>query len=209
MIRRLFLALLVVTAAIGAGSMGVAAQPDDESLFDMSVDGECESISCHVASFIGGFDAPDPGAWLQDVRDQEPTVDAEAGNLTTFVNEHNASLVTHSNDVLDHYNGSVQNTTYVLELTIANKEGDTTNTATRYFIAGADGENITSLQATNATTQTVDAEHTIGWHTAEQLNGDLRSYHDQYVTTGEIPGTTYVTKMVTRYNILEVTTGGA
>jgi len=207
--KRALLVAAVLVAAVAGAPMNVAAQEDDESLFSMTVDGECETITCHVASFVSGFDTPDPGAWLQDVRDQEPTVDAEAGNLTTFVNEHNASLVNHSNAVLDHYNGSVQNAAYVLELTVENKEGDTTNTATRYFIADADGENITSLQATNATNRSVDAEHTIGWHKAETLNSDLRSYHDQYVTTGEIPGKTYITKMVTRYNILEIATGGA
>lgn len=202
-------ALLVASAVFGPAALAspAAAQSDDSGLFEMSIREDCDGLTCSLGSWFVARNLPDFSAYSEDFRDEEPTVDVVSNNLTSFVNANNQSLLNHSNDVLDHYGATVRNTTYVLELTVENEEDDTTNRATRYFVATADGSNVTSLEATDSTNETVDRTHTLEWNQVEELNTDIRTYHSEYVETGEIPSKTYLGKMVARYDITEITTG--
>jgi len=208
MTRALTLAALLILATVGGAAItpaGVAAQEDD-GLFSMSVD-DCSSLSCQGAVWAASFDAPDPMDFIRDVQGTNPTVNEEANELQTFVNDHNESLLNQSNQVLEDYNATVQNTTYVLKLDVTDEEDGSTNVATRYFVAEADGENITAIRAVNETDLEADRTHELSWNEAEQLNSDVRSYNEEYVEPGETPDKIYITKMVARYNIAEVATG--
>jgi len=93
MIRRLFVALLVVTAAIGAGSMGVAAQSDDDGAFfdgliaDDDDQGILEEVGIWAAGATSGVSRT-YAAYLGE----EANATTYAKDFTTAFNEHNASL---------------------------------------------------------------------------------------------------------------------
>ena len=202
-VKRVLLALLVVCAAVGASTVGVAAESDDEGLFSMTVSDDSSALE-RLGAWVSGLEAPDPGAWIRDIRDQEPTPEEETGDLQTFVNANNESFVNHTNEVFDHYGANVSNTTYVLELTVENVEGDTTDRDTVRVVATADGSNVTSLSVADSTNETVDRTHTLGWNKAEDLNEDIRSYHENYVETGEVPSKAYIVRMASKYNVAEI-----
>ena len=83
-------------------------------------------------------------------------------------------------------------------------EGETIDTETVYVVATGDGSNVTSLELVNSTNETVDRTHTLGWNKAEELNEDIRAYHEDYVKTGEMPSKSYVVRMASKYNVAEI-----
>jgi len=201
--RRVLLALLFVLASVTAAPT-VAAQSDGEGLFSMTVDDSDDGILAGLGQELAGFDLPDPEAFITDLRDKEPTPGEEAGELQSFVNEHNDSFVDHSNQLLESKNATVRNTTYVLSLSIQNVEDGETIEETVYLVAKADGENITSAEVVDETNETVDRSHTLGWHQAEELNSDVRAYHEDYVAEDRLPSDAYLVRKALQYDVSEI-----
>ncbi|WP_049980257.1 hypothetical protein [Halolamina rubra] len=92
MIRRLVVALLVVTAAIGAGSMGVAAQSDDGAFFDgLIADDDDQGILEEVGIWVAGATSGASRTYAAYLGDGA-NASTYAEEFTTAFNEHNASL---------------------------------------------------------------------------------------------------------------------
>lgn len=170
--------------------ISAADATDDASLFEQlqalgglfmgGLGGVGDSISQRVASATG------------DV----PAAEQEAADLAAFVNGHNDSLVDHTNQVLDEYNGTVADTTYVLKVTVEGEDAD----ATRWFVATGDGEDITDTWATaTKPAETVDRTAELSVWEAEDLNADLREYRREYVAEDEVPPLGYYTRVGSQY----------
>lgn len=170
----------------------IASADSDDSLAEIEVD--VDDIDAWLAAAAGAWER----AQIAFARDtpavlggSEPGVEEQADRLDTFVDDHNGSLVEHTNEVLAEYNATVRNDTYVLLVEIADDVEDPSTTETVYIVATADGTNLTDLRATRTTDRTVDRSTTLGVHKATALNDDLRDYREEYVEPGTVPEQTY------------------
>jgi len=187
----LAVALLVATAAPAAA----ATDEDGESdlLLRITESASNTDLSAAASGFFGGRLAGVQSwgdKWSRILMGDRPNVTAQANQLQEFVNQHNEGLVDHTNRVADAYNATVYDTTYVLKVNVAD-EGRETN-QTRYLVATGNGANITSAHVQNATPNaSVDRTRELDVFAAEDLNADLRAYHEEYVEPGEVPPLQY------------------
>lgn len=196
--------LLLVGAALAGATGGVAAQSGDDpdGLFQANFTdemGAIEQARAMVSGLVPDFSAAN---YIADLRDEEPDASTQANRLQTYLNEHNQSFRTHTNDVLRKYNESVEvyNATYVLELHVANDPGtEKGENVTKYFVGHANGTAVTSYTVVNNTTHAVDRTETLDSFAAKSLNADVRDYHEQYVQTGEIPPKSYYVRLASTY----------
>lgn len=172
------------------GTVAEIVAPDDYGPAEAFLDG--------VRGFGGSA-----GLWLNRQLDSVPVVggdppdpDAEAADIRSFINDNNASLEAHTNDVLDEYDATVYNTTAVLEVTITSEAA---SDETFYVIAEADGENVTNVTAVTSTSKTVDRSEELDVYEAEALNEDLRAYHEEYVEEDEVPPVGYYVRTASKY----------
>jgi hypothetical protein len=204
----LLVGLLVLAAATPAP---VAAQADDDFV-ELDITDESGPIDSALAA-VGGIWARTTGSassWLTDVRDAEPTPSEQTEDLKTYLNERNETFIASTNQVLTEYDASIANATYVLELTVENTEGDTTESSTIYVVAEADGENVTSARVYDDTNATVDRSRTLSWDDAKLLNEDVRDYYDTYAEPGEVPPKSYLIGLASTYgNVSEITVSQA
>lgn len=206
-------AALVVVAALAGATAPAAAASDDsnDGLFTYTVekvtpDGWMAKASAALDGIGGIFSGVDLGDVAADALGNEPSPTKQATELKTFLNEHNASFTNHTNQVLDKYNASVSNTTYVLNLTVVDEVDEPTASETIYLVASANGENVTEYEVVNETNKTVDRKRVMDSFTAEDLNADVRAYYESYVKPGEIPEKGYYISKYGKYgDISEVT----
>ena len=203
---RFMTALSIVFAVLlltGAVATPAVADTDDDSNplaeFTVSDDADKTGLLAGILKGLGSRTFGGVGNFVTDLLNNEPEPSAEADEMQSFVNDHNASFVNHTNTVLDEYNASVRNATYVLELTVYNTEGTENHTATKYFVVSADGTNLTSGRIVDNTTKPVNASKALTVFQMQSLNGDIREYHDRFVETGEIPKQGYYVGLAAQY----------
>lgn len=200
--RRALLVAVLLLAATAPGTVAAQEDDDDDSLLEITTD----SIWVAVNALRGDAE----GWWIrQKARlGDPPEPAAQAEDLREFVNENDQQLVDHANLVIDEYNGSVANATYVLEVTVEeNKAGDA---STFYVIAEGDGSEVTSHEATTSTNETVDRESELTASEAEALVEDLEEYKDDYVDPGEVPTIGHLVRIGSKYtDIGEIRREGA
>lgn len=203
MTRRTINLLVVATllvATIAGASAPVAADNESDPPFQVEIGNQDAGVAETVLGALSGIiDRRSPGDFITDLRDKEPTPAEQTENIRTFVNEHNQSFVNHTNTVLEHYGANVSDTTYVLELEVINEEDTGTESSSIYFIASADGANVTDLHVKNSTSKNVDSSKTMSWSKAGDLDEDIREAHEEYVQTAEIPSEGYISEMYSKY----------
>jgi hypothetical protein len=180
----LLIATTPATAAGGTGLVTVETEDDGLAAFDRVAD--------VVWGALSGFS---PADMVRDVLGDEPDAKAEAAELRDFLTANSTSIIAHTNTVIEEYDASVGNSTYVVETTVS---GDT-GSGTLYVIAEGNGSAVTDYRVVKETSETVDAERTLSAFEAEDLNADLRAYHDEYVTTGEVPSKDYYAQMAGKH----------
>lgn len=183
MIRRLFLALLVVTAAIGAGSVGVAAQEDDDGAFfdgliaDDDDGGLLEGAGVWLAGATSGISRT-VAAYTGD----ENTASSYASDFEAQFNEHNESLENFANERLT---ADTNHDVFVLYFHDQN-DGN----VSRYVVSDVEDGSWTSARVLNqsefeATNRTADQWVSLDWYQSRNAADELAEFVQEHAEPNE------------------------
>lgn len=137
---------------------------------------------------------------------EPPEPEAQTDALKHTLNSYNGDFVNHTNRVLSEYNGTVYNTTYVLEVEVVDDVDEPSETSTLYVVATANGSEVTGLEASDNTTLNASKSVTLDSYEARRVNEQLDEYHDDYASEDEIPEPSYYVRIVAEYtDVSEIT----
>ncbi len=183
MIRRLFLALLVVTAAIGAGSMGVAAQSDDDGAFfddlvaDDDDDGLLKSAGVWIAGATSGISRT-IAAYTGDEND----AGAYAEDFETEFNENNESLEAFASERLT---ADTNHDVFVLHFS-DREDGN----VSRYVVSDVENGSWTNARVLTpsefeTTNRTADQWISLDWYQSRNAGDELAEFVDDHAEPNE------------------------
>lgn len=203
------LAVVVLFAAVAPAP--VAADDEDDDQLASVVFGESATEKASVAlsglwGKIAHLKVDFSRAKDKALGTEPPDTEDQADELKHTLNSHSGGFVNHTNLVLDEYDGTVYNTTYVLQVDVVDDADDPDKTSTVYVVASANGTELTSLEAVDNTTHNVSKSVTLDVYEARRVNEQLDEYHDEYVSEDEVPEPKYYARIVSEYtDVSEIT----
>jgi len=182
MIRRLIVALLVVTAFVGAGSMGVAAQSDDGAFFggliaDDDDQGILEEAGIWIADATSG-PSRTYAAYLGD----EANASTYAEEFTATFNEHNESLEAFASERLT---ADTNHDVFAVHFH-DREEGN----VTRYVVSDVENGSWTNARVLtpaefDATNRTADQWVSLDWYQSRAAGDELETFVDEHAEPNE------------------------
>jgi hypothetical protein len=202
--------LVVLATATTAVVPTVSAAEDDPLVSFTADDGDDTDWSATITNGLMGLlgRSKSPGEFVADVLDREPSATNVTTNIQSFVNDHDAELVAHTNRVLDEYDATVRNGTYVAALHVAPDPGEDRDNETIYLVAQADGTNLTSVEVVDSTALSPNASRMVSTFEAQDIDADLREYYDTYVVEDEVPESSYFVGLGAKYGRISELRGG-
>lgn len=210
--RTLFVAALVVVAAIPAASGGAFAQSSDdsgdESYFDALVSDDGEDG--YIESFTRGFaqQGADISSWVSKTYASYTTDPGDAteyanATMATF-NSNNESIAAYANDRL-----AVDTDHDVFAVHFNDRAG---NNFTRYVVSTATNDTYTNARMLapsqfGAANRSVDYHVTMDWYASSNANSELETFVEEYASTGDNLTSTYKAEMLATYGGGSVTSG--
>jgi len=182
MIRRLFVALLVVTAFVGAGSMGVAAQSDDGAFFDgLIADDDDQGILEEVGIWVAGATSGASRTYAAYLGD-EANATTYAEDFTTAFNEHNESLEAFASERL-----TADTNHDVFAVHFHDRED---GNVTRYVVSDVDNGSWTNARVLtptefDATNRTADQWVSLDWYQSRAAGDELETFVDEHAEPNE------------------------
>jgi len=182
MIRRLFVALLVVTAFVGAGSAGVAAQSDDGAFFDgLIADDDDQGILEEVGIWVAGATSGASRTYAAYLGD-EANATTYAEDFTNTFNEHNASLETFVSERL-----TADTNHDVFAVYFHDRED---GNVTRYVVSDVENGSWTNARVLtpaefDATNRTVDQWVSLDWYQSRAAGDELETFVDEHAEPNE------------------------
>lgn len=201
MIRKLFLALLVVGAAIGGASMGVTAQSDDDGAFfdglvgDGDDQGLLEEAGVWIAEATSGASRT-YAAYLGD----EANASSYASDFETEFNENNASLEAFASERLT---ADTNHDVFVLYFH-DREEGN----VSRYVVSDVENGSWTNARVLtksefDATNRTADQWVSLDWYQSRNADDELAEFVDEHAEPNEDLSTTDKAGYLAKYGAPE------
>ncbi len=180
--RYLLVAMLVVTAVIGAGSMGVAAQEDDGGFFDGLVsddddDGLLEETSVWIAGATSGVSRT-YAAYMGD----EANASTHASDFEEAFNANNESLEAFANERLT---ADTNHDVFVLHF-----HDRSDGNVSRYVVSDVENGSWTNARVLNqsefeAANRTADQWVSLDWYQSRAAGDELETFVDEHAEPNE------------------------
>jgi hypothetical protein len=180
--RHLLVAMLVVTAAIGAGSMGVAAQEDDGAFFDgLVADDDDGGLLASAGKWLAGATSGLSRTYAAYVGD-EANASTYAADFEAAFNEHNGSLEAFANERLT---ADTNHDVFVLHF-----HDRSDGNVSRYVVSDVENGSWTNARVLNqsefeATNRTADQWISLDWYQSRAAGDELETFVDEHAEPNE------------------------
>jgi len=177
MIQRLIVALLVVTAFVGAGSMSVAAQSDDSVFFDgLIADDDDQGLLEEAGIWVAGATSGASRTYAAYLG-EEANASTYAADFSTAFNEHNASLEAFASERL-----TADTNHDVFAVHFHDRED---GNVTRYVVSDVENGSWTNARVLtpaefDATNRTADQWVSLDWYQSRAAGDELETFVEEH-----------------------------